>query len=166
MRVSTRTLALVPIALFLPPVISFATDPGAKWAEYFGVFFHLSLLCLIARLPAPDWSRAAGYGWVVIDVMAGVLVINDVPEEFSGAVRLGGHVLAGMWIAPCAAYSARWPVRICGAVTGFWLAGYSFVGHVLPTQVLAPASLLLIGWLALIAWYATPDRRPAVRADC
>ncbi|WP_197376102.1 hypothetical protein [Mycolicibacterium baixiangningiae] len=156
-HVSTRTLALIPILLFLPPVASFLTDPGARWAEYFGVFFHLSMLCLISRLPAPAWARAAGFGWVTIDVTVGVLVINGVPDDFSGPMRLGGHVLAGTWIITCAAHSAGWPIRISGAVTGIWLAGYSFVGDVLPRQALAPASLLLIVWLALIAFYAKQE---------
>ncbi|CAM5256014.1 hypothetical protein [Streptomyces griseomycini] len=51
-----------------------------------------------SRPEAAPWAKAAGYGWVTSDVLAGMLVINDVPHDTAWAVRLGGHVLAGVWI--------------------------------------------------------------------
>lgn len=157
---STRIVALIPLVLFLPPVLSFFVDPGAKWAEYFGVFFHLSLLFLVSRLPAPNWARAAGYGWLTIDVLVGVLKINNVPDDISDPMRLGGHVLAGTWIIAGSVCASSWPVRIVGSLTGIWLAGYSLVGEILPGAALAPASLLIMVWFALIAAFATPAHRP------
>lgn len=36
-------------------------------------------------------------------------------------------------------------------------AGYSFVSDISLRPVLAPASLLVIAWLALVAFYSTPE---------
>lgn len=148
---STRAVALIPILLFLPPVASFFVDPGATWAEYFGVLFHLSLLLLVSRLRAPEWGRAAGYGWLTIDVLVGVLKINALPDDLTDAMRLGGHVMAGTWILAASWCASSWPVRIVGSITGIWLAGYTFVAEILPSGSLTPASLLIILWFALIA---------------
>ncbi|PRY23326.1 hypothetical protein [Pseudosporangium ferrugineum] len=144
-------LAILPLIFFIPPVVSFAVDPGGVWAEYPGILFHLAMLLLISRMRAPEWARAAGYGWITIDVLTGVLVINAVSDDLTWAVRLGGHVLAGVWIVT-AALLTRWlPIRIVGALCGSFLALYSFGSAFLPEQVLYPASPLMLTWLALLA---------------
>jgi hypothetical protein len=63
-----------------------------------GIVSHLSLLFWVSRLPAPSWARAAGFGWLSIEIIVGVLGINDVPDSISHPMRLRGHVLAGTWI--------------------------------------------------------------------
>ncbi|MFE2754872.1 hypothetical protein ACFXGA_23005 [Actinosynnema sp. NPDC059335] len=144
-------MALLPLVLFLPAVIAFFVDPDVVWGEYLGVFFHLSILFLVPRLDAAPWARAAGYGWVALDVLAGILMINDVEHDTAWAVRLGGHVLAGVWIVAASLVSRAWPVRVVGVVTGTWLAAYSFVGTVLPESFLRPAGILILVWFALLA---------------
>ncbi|MGW4109840.1 hypothetical protein ACWEFJ_03070 [Actinosynnema sp. NPDC004786] len=146
-----RAVALLPLVLFLPAVIAFFVDPDVVWGEYLGVFFHLSILFLVPRLDAAPWARAAGYGWVALDVLAGILMINDVEHDTAWAVRLGGHVLAGVWIVAASLVSRAWPVRVVGVVTGTWLAAYSFVGTVLPESFLRPAGILILVWFALLA---------------
>lgn len=148
---SLRLVALLPLLLFLPAVIAFFVDPEVAWGEYLGVFFHLSILFLVSRLRAAPWAKAAGYGWVTLDVLAGILMINEVEYDTAWAVRLGGHVLAGVWIVASSLVSHSWPVRVVGVLTGLWLAGYSFVGTVLAEEFLRPAGILILVWFALLA---------------
>ena len=153
---SLPVVALLPLVLFFPAVIAFFVSPEVAWGEYLGVFFHLSILFLVSRLDAASWAKAAGYGWVTLDVLTGILVINDIPHETAWAVRLGGHVLAGVWIVSSSLVSEAWPVRVVGVVTGLWLAGYSFVGDVLPETALRPAGICILVWFALLAIYHRP----------
>ncbi|EHR59200.1 hypothetical protein [Saccharomonospora cyanea] len=154
--VSLRSLALLPLVLFFPAVIAFFVDPDVAWGEYLGVFFHLSILFLVSRLEAAPWARAAGYGWVTLDVLAGILMINEIAYDTAWAVRLGGHVLAGVWIVSSSLVSRAWPVSAVGVITGLWLAAYSFVGHVLPESFLRPAGILILVWFALLAIFHRP----------
>lgn len=147
-----RALAIMPIVLFIPSLVSFAiAKPGVVWPEYSGVLFHLAILFLIARLDAPAWSKAAGYGWITLDVLTGITSINGVPYDITWPIRLGGHVLAGTWILSSSLCARPVAVRVVGAITGIWLGSFSFVAHVLPAPVLYPAALLIIVWFALIA---------------
>ncbi|MFI7121734.1 hypothetical protein [Amycolatopsis sp. NPDC049868] len=116
----------------------------------------LVLFFLVSRLEAAPWAKAAGYGWVALDVLAGILMINDVPHDTAWAVRLGGHVLAGVWIVSSSLVSRAWPVMVVGTITGLWLASYSFVGDVLPESFLAPAGICILFWFALVAIFHRP----------
>jgi hypothetical protein len=148
---SLRSLALLPLVLFFPAVVAFFVDPDVAWGEYLGVFFHVSILFLVSRLEAAPWAKAAGYGWVTLDVLTGILMINDVEYDTAWAVRLGGHVLAGIWIVSSSLVSKVWPVGVVGVITGLWLASYSFVGDALPESFLRPAGILILVWFALLA---------------
>ncbi len=159
---SLRTVALLPLVLFFPAVVAFFVDPTVAWGEYLGVFFHLSILFLVSRLDAASWAKAAGYGWVALDVLAGILMINDIPYETAWAIRLGGHVLAGVWIVSSSLVSEARPVRVVGTITGFWLAAYSFVGNALPEEFLRPAGICILVWFALLAIFhrSAAERSP------
>ena len=40
-----RVVALAPVVLFIPSLVSFAiAEPGTVWPEYPGIFFHLAFL--------------------------------------------------------------------------------------------------------------------------
>lgn len=163
---SLRAAALLPLVLFFPVVIAFFVNPNVAWGEYLGVFFHLSILFLVSRLEAAPWAKAAGYGWVTLDVLAGILMINDVPYDTAWAVRLGGHVLAGVWIVSSSLVSRAWPVTVVGTITGLWLASYSFVGDVLPESFLSPAGICIVIWFALVAICHRPaEERSAASAS-
>lgn len=159
---SFRTLAVLPIVLFIPTLVSFAVaEPGVIWPEYTGVFFHLSILFVIFRMRAPAWTKAAGVAWITLDVLTGITWINGVPYDTTWPIRLGGHVFAGTWIATSSLFATSRSIRVVGVLTGVWLGGYSFVANIAPEPVLYPASLLLIAWFALLAWrYDPDDRRP------
>lgn len=155
---SLRGIALLPLILFTPIVIAFFVDPHVSWGEYLGVFFHLSIVFLVARLDAASWARAAGYGWVTLDVLAGVLAINGIPADIVWAVRLGGHVLAGTWIVAASLVNRSRVVTFFGVLTGIWLGGYSLVATSVPEEALRPAGICIVLWFAAIAFL---DRSPA-----
>ena len=163
---SMRVLAILPIVLFIPSLISFiVAEPGVVWPEYSGIFFHLSILFLISRMDAPNWAKAAGYGWIVLDVLTGILSINEVPYDITWPVRLGGHVLAGVWIAVSSACARQWVIRIVGVLTGVWLGGYSFVANFAPESLIQPAGALIIVWFVLLAVMYTPSSSTADGRD-
>ena len=136
-----RIAVLLSVVLFIPALVSFVTaEPGAVWPEYSGVLFHLTLLLVISQVRSPAWARAAGYGWITLDVLAGILAINAIPHQLVWPVRLSGHVLAGLWLVTTSALSRRWPLRIVGVVTGLDLGLYSFVATRVPLAALYPSS--------------------------
>ncbi|WP_285730275.1 hypothetical protein [Nocardiopsis sp. ATB16-24] len=164
---SLRAAAVLPLVLFSPAVVAFFVDPDVRWGEYLGVFFHLSILFLVSRLDAATWAKAAGYSWVALDVLAGVLVINGIDYDTAWAVRLGAHVMAGTWLIASSLTNRSRTVAILGTVVGLWLGGYSFVGTVLPEEALRPAGILILMWFASIALFDRSEKadKPAVRAQ-
>jgi len=148
--VTPRFFAMAAILFFLPTLVSLSLPPSGPWAEYPGIFFHLSILFLVALLDSPDWGRAAGYLWVGVDVLAGALAINHLPSETVMVVRLGGHIFAGIWLL-ATSFRASLGLRIVGTIAGVWLSGYTFVANLLPAPFLAPASILMVVWLIIVA---------------
>ncbi len=147
-----RAIAILPIVLFIPTLILGIADPGSTIGSSLGILFHLSMLFIVSRMPAPTWATAAGFGWLTLDVLSGAMSINAVPHEIAWPVRLGGHILGGVWLVTTSLLS-RWPIiRFVGVLTGLWLAIYTFFGTVLPSSFLIPPGILLIVWLGLLAW--------------
>ncbi|GGL10505.1 hypothetical protein [Mangrovihabitans endophyticus] len=160
---SFRVLAVLPIILFLPSIVAFAVaEPGVVWPEYPGVFFHLAILVLIARIDAPPWAKAAGYSWITLDVLTGIMSIYGVAYDLTWPVRLGGHVFAGVWILTSSLCARNRAIAVVGAITGVWLGAYSFIADVAPVQILYPSAPLVIVWLALLAAYYRPGDHKAV----
>lgn len=158
-RIPTWVLAIIPIILFIPSLISFViSEPGVVWPEYTGVFFHLAILLLVSRLDAPDWAKAAGYGWIILDVLTGILSINGVAYDITWPVRLGGHVLAGVWLVTASLYVRQRAVQVIGVLTGLWLGGYSFIAPNVPEYVVYPASVLITAWFTVLAVSNRPSR--------
>ena len=78
---SARTLTLAALVCVAPVVATFWVAPAVWWAEYPGMLFHLCIFFLVARLLAPAWAKAAGYGCAIIDTIVGAMVLNGVPRE-------------------------------------------------------------------------------------
>ncbi len=114
----------------------------------------------MARLEAPEWARAAGYGWLILDVTAGVLTLNGVPYGIYEHVRFGGHVFGGIWIATASLSGSR-PLAIVGVVTGLYLSAFTFASPFLSPKVLGPDGILVLVWLAIIAWQGGSRRQAA-----
>ncbi|WP_437304327.1 hypothetical protein [Sorangium sp. So ce388] len=155
---SPRVAASAAFLCFAPVLVSFAVAPGARWPEYPGLAFHLAVFALVPSLRAPEWARMAGYGWLFLDVTTGVMALNHVPHAVADPVRLGAHIFAGIWIVT-ASRAASLPVKLVGVPAGALLFAYSFVSPFLPPTVLAPASILMMVWFALIAWQNGSQRR-------
>lgn len=149
---SFRATAILPMILFTPTLVLGIVAPGSKVGSSLGIVFHLSMLFIVSRMPAPDWARAAGFGWLTLDVLCGAMLINAVPYEIAWPVRLGGHVLGGVWLITASILCGSKMARFLGVFTGLWLGLYTFVGTVLPPVYLAPPGILMIVWLGLLAW--------------
>ncbi|NWC92875.1 MULTISPECIES: hypothetical protein [unclassified Pseudomonas] len=159
---SARTCAIVAIAMFAPVVASYVWPMDRWWLDYPGILFHLAIFLLVPQLPAPGWAKAAGYGWLVVDVTVGVMTLNHVPSEIAMPIRLGGHIFAGLWIVNVSLLAIR-PIKFTGLIAGGWLAAFSFVSPFVPKTALAPTALLMLLWLGLIAWHNGSTGRRQVR---
>jgi hypothetical protein len=148
---SVRAVALIALLLWVPIVASFRFAPGARWAGYVSIFYHLAVFVLVFKLPAPEWAKAAGYGWLFLDVAAGTLGINQVQPAIAQDVRLGGHIFAGIWIV-IASLQGSLVAKLVGLPTGVILFAYTFASPFLPTVWLSPAAIFMLVWLAILAW--------------
>ncbi|MEU3979167.1 hypothetical protein AB0F77_03510 [Streptomyces sp. NPDC026672] len=152
-----RTLAVVPIVLFVPTLVLGLATEGSPAGEAVGVLFHLSILFVVSRMNGPDWAKAAGFCWLALDITTGAMLINDVPYDIAWPVRLGGHILAGVWTVAVSLPCRYAPIRVVGTVSGLWLALYTFFGAVLSNLWLSPQALLTVVWFALLAWRYDPE---------
>lgn len=84
---------------------------GGKWEMAFlekipsrmlGVGYHLLMLPAVAALPAPHWGIAAGFAWMLLDVMLDTADLAGTPVDVR-PFRKGVHVVAAVWLV-----SAGW----------------------------------------------------------
>lgn len=161
---SVVTLAYVAALLFaihlvtyLIPSIRDVTPSSslvvAELLAILGVAEHLVLFPVVAALPAPRWAKAAGYGWLVIDMATDIMDLNGVNRQTYLSLRYGGHISAALWIAS-ASWQARGAMRGIGLFVAIDLAIYSFVAFfpltfviLLPSLVLLPLWFFLVGRL-------------------
>jgi len=113
------------------------------------VAFHLVMFLVVAAMPAPSWAKAAGYGWLVVDIACSIMTLNGVAASITTPLRYGGHIPAGIWIA-AAAWQAGGVVRYVGVALAICLAGYSFIAPWVPFVGFVPAIILMIAWLPLV----------------
>jgi hypothetical protein len=115
-----------------------------------GVAEHLLLFPIVAALPAPRWARAAGYGWLVIDMATDIMQLNGIDKSIYLSLRYGGHISAALWIAS-ASWQARWALRVVGWLLALDLFIYSFIAFIPFTfVVLFPSLVLLPVWFVLV----------------
>ena len=148
---SPTWFAIGALTCFAAVTVSFQLPFRIWWIEYFGIAFHLFMFILVAKLDAPDWAKAAGYGWLVLDVTVGILTLNNVPFNIYTPIRLGGHIFAGTWITTVSLSSPR-GIKFVGIFAGALLTGYSFISPFLPLSALNLFSFLIVVWLGMIAW--------------
>ena len=110
---------------------------------------HLILFPIVAALPAPFWAKAAGFGWLVIDITTDIMALNGIADTIYLPMRYGGHVSAALWIAT-ASWQATGATRIVGLLLAFDLGIYSFIPNG-PTVILFPSGILLPVWFWLVA---------------
>ncbi len=153
---SLRTLAIIPIVLFAPTLAIAVVNPTSKISDGLGILFHVAVLFVVSRLPGPVWAKAAGFGWLTLDVACAAMTIHGVPDDIAFPMRLGGHVLAAVWLIAESLLIRSISIRVVGIFTALWLAGYTFFGAGLPQNVLIPSGITTVIWFALIAWQSKP----------
>jgi len=122
----------------------------AELLALLGVAEHLLLFPVVAALPAPRWARAAGYGWLVIDMATDIMQLNGVVKPTYLSLRYGGHIAAALWIAS-SAVQTKGAIRIIGWFVALDLALYSFIAYLPFTfVVLLPSLVLLPLWFWLV----------------
>jgi hypothetical protein len=146
---STTSLAAYAAAgCFIALFVLFGIAPTSPIVPILGVTAHVLLFPLVAALPAASWAKAGGYGWLVVDVASNVMGLNGVDEPTTSALRLGGHIVAALWIASVSV-EAKEVARIVGLPLALLLAAYSIIAPWVPMWILYPAFLLLPVWLVL-----------------
>ncbi len=152
--------------LFLARFPSYLLPQQSELSVVLSIAPHLLLFPVVAALPAPSWARAAGYGWLVVDIATEIMALNGVPDAIFLSMKYGGHVSAALWIAS-ASWQARGATRIVGWLLALNLGGYSFIPHgsfviLLPTLVLLPLWFVLVG--LLLAQEASPVQKQTGRS--
>ena len=130
--------------------VSVATGvrPHARWLDPLGIATHLALLPFAQALPAPSWGRTMGYFWLAADSAISVASLNGAEESTAQQARLGGHVVAAVWIISAAERADRAWLRWVGRAAGAALGGHSLIGSRTRRPVLLLASgPLLVTWL-------------------
>ncbi len=162
---SLRTLAIIPIVLFVPTMVLAVAMPDAHVGDGLGILFHIAVLFVVSRMPGPAWAKASGFGWLALDITSAAMTIHGVTHDIAFPVRLGGHVLAAVWLIGESLLNRSASVRVAGIFTGLWLAGFTFFGAGLSQNFLLPSSLSTVVFFGLIAWQSKPAPEPAVSAD-
>lgn len=147
-------LFTIHLLTYLIPGIRDATPASsavlAVLVGILGVAKHLLLFPIVAALPAPRWARAAGYGWLVIDMATDIMQLNGIDKSIYLSLRYGGHISAALWIAS-ASWQARGAMRVVGWLLALDLFIYSFIAFIPFTFViLIPSLVLLPVWFVLI----------------
>lgn len=146
------TVAFAASGLFALTNVGMSQNPPPRWLEYAGLGFHLTLLPLAAQLPAPAWARAMGYAWIAIDSTVSGALLTGTPMAAAMPYRLGGHMLAGAWLAG-ASQALPTPARWLGRTLALCLGGNTLVAPLAkgkPPVLLYAAGPLLVGWLAVV----------------
>ncbi len=145
--------ALHLITYFIPSIRDVTTNSSAIGAEALALLAiaeHLILFPVIARLPAPTWAQATGYGWLVLDMATDIMQLNSADKLTYLTLRYGANVAAAIWIAS-ASWQEKGAIRVIGIIVALDLALYSFIAFIpLTFLVLIPSLVLLPLWLFLI----------------
>ncbi|HSP16658.1 MAG TPA: hypothetical protein VLV78_18070 [Thermoanaerobaculia bacterium] len=164
-RIAVRG-AFAGAALFVALIVAFsAAGPGPLPTTsllligVFGVASHVVLFPVVAQLPAPSWARAAGYAWIAIDVMLNIAAVNGGDIKLISALRLGGHIPAGLWMA-AAALEAAGATRYVGTLLGALLIVHAFASPWIPMWIIFIPFVMIPLWLALVGGrcFAAPVR--------
>jgi hypothetical protein len=147
-------LFAIHLVTYLIPAIRNATTASspvvAELLALIGVAEHLLLFPVVAALPAPRWAKAAGYGWLVIDMASDIMQLNGVAQLSYLGLRYGGHISAAIWIA-ASAWQGRGALRVIGLILAIDLIIYSFIAFLpLTFIVLLPSLVLLPLWFVLV----------------
>ena len=134
------------VTYFIAPIRNVTTSSsviGAEALALLAVAEHLILFPVIAALPAPKWARAAGYGWLVLDMATDIMQLNGVVKPTYLSLRYGANIAAALWIAS-ASWQGKGALRVIGVIVALDLAVYSFIAFIPFTFVILVPSLVLL----------------------
>ena len=156
MKNETNSIKIASIAsyfgafLFAVLVVLFNTMPqNVIPIVIVAVTFHIVLFPVVATLPSTDWARAAGYGWLTLDIAANIMQLNGIAEHITSGLRYGAHIPAIIWIITSSLKCNR-SIQIVGILQALVMGSYSFLAPWVPMWYLYPAMILLIIWLTLL----------------
>lgn len=161
-----KTLAVTAFALlvFSTPFFAFTSGTGQYIREYLGLVWHLSMFFFINKLPTPEWGRKAGTYWIVLDVLSGMMYLNDlygitsdltlgiatVALTLPNVTRYAAHIFEGLWMLSSALTTNNKVIKICGAAAGGLIALYSFVCPFAPSWMLMLNVPFMYVWFIMI----------------
>lgn len=163
-----KLLSKIAFILFLCGAVLFPFDDGGKWTylrEYVGLVWHLSMFFFISKLPTPEWGRKAGTYWVLIDVLSGLLYLNNFygmtgdaslgiatvgPYQICYVIRLCAHIFEGIWLVSSALTTDNKAIKVCGVLAGVLISGYSIVSPFAPAWCLSLNMPFMLIWFVLI----------------
>lgn len=163
-----KTISVISFALLLVslPLFMFTDGVGQYVREYLGLIWHLSMFFFICKLPAPDWGRRAGTFWVLLDVLSGVLYLNNfygIEADLTlgiatqgaftlcNTIRLAAHLFEGIWIISTTRTTRNVAVKVCAYLGGGLLVLYTLVSPFAPEWMFSANSPFVLVWLFLIA---------------
>lgn len=145
--------ALHLITYFIPAVRDVTPSSSLPLAETLAVLAvaeHLIVFPIIAALPAPGWAKAAGYGWLVLDIASEIMQVNGGVKVTFLSLRYGANIAAAVWIA-ASSWQESGAIRVIGIIVALTLAIYSFVAFLPFTfLMLVPSLILLPLWFVLV----------------
>jgi hypothetical protein len=151
--VLTLLAALLFISFHLPiPLIS-----TGRPARLIGVGYHLLLLPAVAALPAPEWAKAAGFGWMIIDIVLNGAAFVGLKEEIGDALRQGVHILSALWVV-AAGWTGGWYLAAAGTLLGaafitrFIMSGMGFAQKKWLPNTNAALNVLWMITVAVALW--------------
>lgn len=158
-----KALSIISFSLLLlsTPFFAFTSGTGQYIREYLGLIWHLSMFFFINKLPTPEWGRKAGTYWIVLDVLSGLLYLNNfygitgdlslgiaaVSLTLPNAARYAAHIFEGLWLASSAITTQNKIIKACGLAAGGLLALYSFLCP------FAPGWLLTLNVPFMLVWF-------------
>lgn len=152
--------AFAAAALFVALLaVLFTAGPAHPVRPYLAVLFHLALLPLVAALPAPPWARAAGYGWVALDVAAGVMTAHGMDALSTTAMRHAAETMALPWLAAASWRTGGVPRAVAVALVPL-LAAQALFGPALASVAPGlPFAAMLAAMLSLVTWLVAAGLR-------
>lgn len=157
--VATTIAAAVAFAAFHVPV---PVRRGGRWVllritgsrtvPVLGIAYHVLMLPAVAALPAPSWAVAAGFAWMLLDlVLEGAGLAGTTLDV--RPLREGVHLAASVWVL-----AAGWTGGFGLALAGTGLAA-AFLGRLTlralrrqpPSWLLSVNAALNVVWIAMVA---------------
>lgn len=157
-----KTLSVISFALLIvsTPLFAFTSGVGQYIREYVGLAWHISMFFFINKLSTPEWGKKAGTYWIVLDVLSGLMYLNNlygitgdlslgiaaVSLSLPNITRYAAHIFEGLWLMSSAMTTKSKTIQICGLCAGGLIALYSLICPFAPEWVLMLNVPFMLVW--------------------